>query len=275
MDIHKITIKKSNKTIINDVTFSLPKGRVTAVVGTNGAGKSTLLEAITGGNNAYSGNIILGDNEIRSYSLKELAQRRAVLSQQVSVTFPMLVSELVEMGIYASQELYSQNEMKQFVLQSLEEVGMLDYAGRNFLTLSGGEQKRVLLAKVLLQLNCTTWENDCKYLFLDEPTENLDIQQQFNLLDIITKIALEKNVAVFTILHDINLAAQCADFILMMKQGRIFHHGTPQEVYTSNNIREVFGVESLVQRHPVFECPFVITLPDNTRESEYFLAKSA
>jgi iron complex transport system ATP-binding protein len=167
---------------------------------------------------------------------------------------------LVEIGTYASNEPLSALKIKHLVQHALGEVGMVDFMERDFTTLSGGEQKRVLLAKCIVQLNCCDWGNINKYLFLDEPTASLDMEQQYKFIDLVKRFVKRRNVGVFAVLHDINLAAQFADEILMLRGGKIIKKGHPKEVLTTENIRDVFDIEAVVQPHPIFSCPQIIPL---------------
>jgi iron complex transport system ATP-binding protein len=181
IDIQNITIQKGKKIIVQNASFQIQKGQITVVIGRNGAGKSTLLEALTGSNLIQSGSILWDNEQLETLDLKQLATRRAVLSQKVEITFSVRVSELVEMGCYACKTPLLQQKINTLVQHALKEVDMLTFQNRDFRTLSGGEQKRVLLAKAIVQLNCSNWANVNKYLFLDEPTASLDIEQQFKL----------------------------------------------------------------------------------------------
>ncbi len=265
IEVNNISIKKGKKTIVQAASFFIKKGQITVAIGRNGAGKSTLLEALTGNNPFQVGQVTWDGNNLEDFNLKKLAIRRAVLSQKVDVTFSISVFELVEMGCYASNEPLLQEKINTLVQHALKEVDMLDFQNRDFNTLSGGEQKRILLAKAIVQLNCSNWSNVNKYLFLDEPTASLDIQQQYNLLELVKKIVRRRNIGVFAVLHDINLAAQFADQILLMKDGKIIYKGSPKEVLTTERLKETLGIQSIVQRHPVYDCPYILTLPSEIK----------
>ncbi len=271
IDVKNITVRKGGKNIVTNASFQLKKGKITVAIGKNGAGKSTLLEALTGNNLLQTGRISWEGRNLKEFSLKQLAERRAVLSQKTEVTFSIPVKALVEMGTYASPEPLLQKKIDTLVSHALKEVEMEAFSHRDFRTLSGGEQKRVLLAKSIVQLNCSNWANVDKYLFLDEPTASLDIQQQFKLLELVKRIVKRRNIGVFAVLHDINLAAQFADQVLMLKDGRIIHRGNPEVIFTASILKETLGVASIIQRHPVLDCPYILTLPNSIGVSNYEL----
>jgi len=267
--VQHIQVKKEKKTILQDISFEIAPGKMVVAIGRNGAGKSTLLETMTGSNAISKGEITWDGQQMEKMNLRDLANRRAVLSQQISVNFPIRVSELVEMGTYVSSQLRSQAEIDQIVYEALHKVDMLSFSERPFNTLSGGEKTRVLLAKCLAQLHTAHTPSAHQYLFLDEPTASLDIEQQFNMLALVRELTQEMNLGVFAVLHDINLAAQFGDEIILLKAGKIHFSGKPKQVLSSENLQEVLGIHAIVQTHPIYNCPHIISLPGN---SKVFLA---
>lgn len=264
--IQNISIQKGKKTIVKDVSFELCQGKITVAIGKNGAGKSTLLEGLTGSSLLQSGSILWDKKTLSSFDYQTLAQRRAVLSQSVNIAFPISVGELVEMGCYVSPKAMSNAMIQSHVQEALEEVQMLDFAGRDFNTLSGGERKRVLLAKCIVQLDCCYDANVPQYLFLDEPTASLDIQQQYKLMEGVKKLVKKRNIGVFAVLHDLNIAALFADEILMLRSGRLLKKGSPEEVFTPPILKRILDIETIVQPHPVFGCPHITVLPFPTQK---------
>jgi iron complex transport system ATP-binding protein len=268
--VENITVSKGQNTIVKEVSFNIRPGRVSVVIGKNGAGKSTLLETLTGGNSIKSGSIKWDGDLMQNLDGKTLAIRRAVLSQQVTMSFSMPVKDLVEMGTYVSDESLPKIKIEHLVENALSEVGMEEFKNRDFNSLSGGEQKRVLLAKCIVQLNCCCWSNVNKYLFLDEPTSSLDIEQQYKFIALVKRLVRRRNIGVFAVLHDINQAAQFADDILMIRNGRIIEKGFPKDVLTPEKLRKTFDVTAVVNRHPVYDCPLITTLPLNLNQVSNF-----
>lgn len=258
--VKNLAVKKGNRVIIEEVNFNIQPGKIYVVIGKNGAGKTTLLETLTRSNRIQYGTIHWDQIDYAKLSLQDLAKRRAVLSQNVKIDFPIKVSEIVEMGTYVSKEPISKIKKESLIFHALQEVDMQDFKHRTFNTLSGGEQKRVLLAKCIVQLNCCHWADINKYIFLDEPLASLDIQQQFKLIELIKRIVKRRKVGVLAILHDVNLAAQFADEILIMKNGRLKYKGKPAEVLTSEKLKETMDIYAVVQVHPVLGCPHITAL---------------
>ncbi|MEM9819474.1 MAG: ATP-binding cassette domain-containing protein [Bacteroidota bacterium] len=236
--VDDITVCKGKKEIIRNISFDLHPGKIVVVVGKNGAGKTTLLEALTGGNVLQKGQIQWDEQALSTLNLKELAIRRAVLTQNVQVNFPIVVKALVGMGAYVAPQFIPKTKIDRLIQHALEEVEMYDFKDRIFMNLSGGEQKRVLLAKCIVQLNCCHWADIPKYLFLDEPTASLDIQQQYRLIDLIKRWVQRRNIGVFAVLHDLNIAAQFADEIIMLNEGVIAERGRPEAVFTPNKLKQ-------------------------------------
>lgn len=261
ISVHNISIRKGQKSIIDEVSLQIPPGQFTAVLGMNGAGKSTLMKAINHQEKVMQGYIEWDGTDLSLIDPKTLSYQRAVLSQNFSPGFPMKVMNLVEMGSYPFQDRISPDEKMKLVFNALEEVGMSDYADRDFSSLSGGEQKRILLAKCLVQLKNDTAENLSRYLFLDEPTSSIDIHHSFKILELVKSWTVQKNLGVFAILHDLNLASQFADNIIILKAGRVVQHGQPEFVFTPDHLEQSLEIKSIIKQHPVFGCPHIITLP--------------
>ncbi len=259
--VNNISIRKGQKVIIDEVSIEIPTGRFTAVLGMNGAGKSTLLKAINNQEKVMQGFIEWDGTDLTLIDPRTLSFKRAVLSQNFAPGFPMKVSDLVEMGCYPYQNLVSPAEKENLVREALVEVGMESYLDRDFSSLSGGEQKRILLAKCLVQLRYEKTSDTGKYLFLDEPTASIDIHHSYKILSLVKSWAVEKNLGVFAILHDLNLAAQFADNIIILKAGRVVNEGHPDKVFTSDHLEQSLEIKSIIKQHPVFGCPHIITLP--------------
>ncbi|MEL6194198.1 MAG: ATP-binding cassette domain-containing protein [Bacteroidota bacterium] len=261
IEVKNIQVFRGNKMIVRDASFSIIPGKICVLIGKNGAGKSTLLDAICGKHKVHSGQILWEKENLSDIRLQDLATYRSVLSQQISLNFTLAVGQIVEMGTYAYGNQLSRKEIKQQVAIALEEVGMSSFIERSFTTLSGGEQKRVLLAKCLTQLLSDPNGNGNKYLFLDEPTSSLDLNQQHKLIALVKKLISKYQIGVFTVLHDINLAAQFADTLLAMKEGSITHVGTPESILQPDILQDILDIKAIIHKHPVFGCPQVTALP--------------
>lgn len=195
---------------------------------------------------------------LADWSLMERAQVRAVMPQDSTLSFPFTVLEVVLMG--RTPHLKGAESLRDYQIAraALEAVDARHLEERLYPTLSGGERQRVQLARVLAQIWEETTED--RYLRLDEPTSNLDLSHQHSTLSVARHFA-HQGVGVLVVLHDLNLAAQYADCVLMLNKGKIINYGTPAEVFTRELIRETFGLQVMVGKHPTMECPLIIPTP--------------
>ena len=266
LQAHGIAVQRGERQILSDIDLSLPAGQVIGVLGANGAGKSTLLAALAGELSPSAGRITLNGRPLSAWPAAELASCRAVLPQSPSLQFDLPVATVIGMGAYpharhtrtgaprtdsrdtAQAAIAEDQRILQRVL-ALADVQ--DLYERRYRRLSGGEQQRVHLARVLYQLLLARQgHNEYRVLMLDEPTASLDPRHQLHLLSAVYTLAHEENVAALVIVHDLNLAAGCCDRLLLLGQGRVAACGTPAQVLTPDTLRQVYGVEATVLPHP-------------------------
>lgn len=238
IDLADVRISIGRKHIVNGITLNVEPGEFVGLIGPNGSGKSTLLKSIYRFLSVDSGAILIDGKDVEDYTLKESALKTAIVTQHSYMSFDFKVKDVVLMGRSPHKKTleFDTSEDYRIAEDALENVGMTDFAERSFSTLSGGEQQRVVLARSLAQ------RTPC--LVLDEPTNHLDIRYQLQLMDIVSGSGLTAICA----LHDLNIAARYCDRVYMMKEGRIRHSGTPEEVLTEKNIEEAYGVKVAVQR---------------------------
>ncbi|NUF26828.1 heme ABC transporter ATP-binding protein [Gilliamella sp. ESL0254] len=251
-----LTLSYASRTLINDVSLTINAGEIMIIIGPNGAGKSTLLRLLTGYQKPSSGECYLFNRPLSQWSEKQLSQVRTVMLQQSQLTFPFKVKEVVAMG----RSPYGKVDFNQAMQETMLQTDCLKLAERDYRSLSGGEQQRVQLARVLAQL----WQPKPteKLLFLDEPTSALDLYHQQQTLRLLKQLAHKQKLAVCCVLHDLNLAALYADKILLINQGKIVEQGTPKDVLTSDNIHRWYGVELGIYHHPDNSCvPQVYLMP--------------
>jgi iron complex transport system ATP-binding protein len=258
-----VSYRAGEHLLLDEVDVVARSGELTAIAGPNGAGKSTLLKILAGDLVSTSGSVTLHGEPLDQYSAGRLARQRAVLPQQTLLTFAFTVEEIVMMGRHPHHgTLRGDHETNlRIVRDSMARTEMLELAGRAFPTLSGGEQARATLARVLAQ--------ETPVLLLDEPTAALDIRHQQIVLGIARDLATE-GATVVIVLHDLNLAAVYADRLILLAQGRVAAAGPPREVLTVERLRNVFACPVAVVGHPVHDCPLVIPLgrsADITHES--------
>lgn len=237
--VEKITYEVKGRKLLKDVSFQLRKGEVLALLGANGAGKSSLMRLLCGDTVPTEGQVSLMGKPLQQYSPIELAKKRAMLAQNNNMSMAFKVREIVQMGRYPHYRSVSSAHDHEIVDEVMDVCGISNFADRSYLSLSGGEQQRVQLARVLVQI----WDNPDSLLLLDEPVSALDLQFQQQVLAL-TKALSRKGFMVVVVLHDINLAALYSDRILMLKNGRKWCEGTPIEVMEKQNIYTVFSVQA-------------------------------
>ncbi|MEM9984323.1 MAG: ATP-binding cassette domain-containing protein [Bacteroidota bacterium] len=260
IEVKNISIFRQKKQIVKEVSFQIRPGHISVMLGNNGAGKTTIFDALAGTDPPQVGQVIWDGQPLEQISLPEQATRRAVLSQGLDTPFALTVQDIVEMGTYGSQTPLPNSVIQALVDRALGQVELSSFRQRTFHTLSGGERKRALFAKCLVQLSLNQHAGHQQYLLLDEPTANLDVQQQFNLLALIRKAVQAMNLGVLAILHDINLAAQLADELLMLRQGELVAMGSPWKVLTPATLLNFMGIHAQIDTHPQLDCPHITYL---------------
>jgi len=223
--------------VLEDVSATVRPGRVLGLIGPNGAGKSTLLRTLAGVLHPDRGVVHLDGHALGTRGRRAVARDLALVLQDEEIPFPFTVRELVTLGRYphAPAGLFWPADDRAIVHDVLTRLDLLDLAERPVDRLSGGERKRVLLARALAQQPA--------YLLLDEPTAALDLKHQLSLLEAISDLRDHHGVGVAIVLHDLNLVAQFCDQVLLLHKGRARSHGSPEEVLVYPVLKEVFGVE--------------------------------
>lgn len=223
--------------LLHTVNLEVRPGEMLSIIGANGAGKSTLLKLLCGDQKAHEGRVSLNGKAITDISAHHLAKMRAVLLQRHTLSVAFTVKEIVLMGRYPHFDVRPSQQDMEVVRLAMEDTGISDMAWRDYHTLSGGEQQRVQLARVIAQIR----DVPHAALFLDEPTTGLDLLYQQQLLQMARKLASAGH-SIVTVLHDINFAAHYSDHILILKEGRVVAYGAPGEVITGHTIQEAFGI---------------------------------
>ena len=250
--VEKLTYEVKGRKLLKDISFQLRKGEVLALLGANGVGKSTLMGLLSGDKKPQSGTISLNGQLIASYDPQELSKCRAMLSQQQQISLAFKVREIVMMGRYPHFRSNPAVRDTEVVEEVMQLCGVSDFADRIFLSLSGGEQQRVQLARILAQI----WDNPNSLLLLDEPISALDLHYQQKVLAI-AKALSRRGLMVVLVVHDVNFAAMYADRILMLKHGRKLFDGSPMEVLNTKDIYTVFSVETTVELNAKTLKPYV------------------
>jgi iron complex transport system ATP-binding protein len=258
-----VSVRIGAKRLLDDIDLSFEPGEAVALVGPNGAGKSTLLRVLSASLKLHAGEIRLNGRELSSYPPEALALHRAVLSQQTDVAFPFAVADIVRMGIGRRRNA----ETERLVDAVLAELDLLNIAERAVTTLSGGEQQRVHIARVLAQLSFGQQRSGCGILLLDEPTSNLDLRHQLAVFRAVQRRA-RHGVLVVSVLHDLNLACMFARRIIVLDHGSVDSDGPPAEIISNRMLARVFGIETAVGLAPAPGIPFV--LPQTMTAVPYF-----
>ncbi len=257
LEARSVGYKVAGNPLISDVSVSVSAGEVVAIIGPNGAGKSTLLKILAGEMKATTGVVKLDGRDISKMSPARLAGRRAVVPQTTSLAFPFIVSEVVTLG-YSVPGFGSHNRRSRtLVREAMERADLAHLADRSYPTLSGGERQRVHLARALCQLRASPEGAGTSVLLLDEPTSNLDLSHQLLILDEARKEA-DRGVAVLVVLHDLNLAADYANRMVLMYTGRIDCVGLPKDVIEDRVLSQAFQCDVRTNTAPALGTPFVL-----------------
>lgn len=247
-----VCVRRAKRAVLHDIDLHLTAGTLLGVLGPNGAGKSTLLGALCGELPVQSGAVLLGGRPLAQWPATARARRLAVLAQQSTLGFAFAVEDVVAMGRLPHA---SGREVDARVVRAaMASTDIAHLRGRSYLSLSGGEQQRVHLARVLAQL----WPgSEGQVLLLDEPTASLDPNHQHLVMDVV-KGFVERGGAALAIVHDLNLAARYCDELMLLAQGRAWIRGTADEVFRPETLRQVFDLDVLIQHHPERGYPLVV-----------------
>lgn len=230
-------------TILDDVTTQFRDGRFNVILGPNGAGKSTLLKLATGLLEPTAGDVLYEGRPVASYATNALAKKRAVLSQRVVLAFPMPVHEVVMMGRYPHYGRAPATRDRRIVDEALDLVGMSARRDQHYATLSGGEQQKIQLARVLAQIWPYEEPGERKFLFLDEPITGLDVHYQLHMLDIARDLVAH-GCTIVAILHDLNIALQYGNSFFAVQDGRLVREADSAEDISRDLIESLFGVRA-------------------------------
>jgi len=253
LEAKDVVMKYGELVAVDRVSLVLKPGEITSIIGPNGAGKSTLLRALNGFLHTNSGTVTLDNQPLDRFSRRTIGRHIAVVAQEAELRFPITVLEFVLGGRYAwvtNSAWGWETERDLGVVEAvLAETELSQLSGRLMNQLSGGERQRAVLARALA--------TEAQILLLDEPTANLDLSHQSSLLAVVRGRCNKQKVAALFVTHDINLAAQFADTVLLMKNGRTVQSGKPADVLQPATLEEVFGLKVLVDAHPISGAPRV------------------
>ena len=237
----------NDKVILDNLSFDVTKGETLGIIGPNGAGKTSLLRCLLNHQDNFSGDVKFKNKHLKHYSAKQLAQSFAVVAQKASPIFELSVFDVVRMGLLPHKGLFavdSDYDRHQIEI-SLEKVGIKSLINSPYNVLSGGEQQRVLIARALVQ--------KAEVLILDEPTNHLDVYYQHQILQLVNSLG----ITVIMTVHDLNLAAQYCQRLLLLNQGKLICDNTPNELLTPETLTQVFGLNCHRDQDPITQYPRV------------------
>jgi iron complex transport system ATP-binding protein len=253
LEARKISVNYDERQAVTEVSLRVEPRQVIAIIGPNGAGKSSLLRALNGSVSTSTGPVLLDGRSITSYSRRAVARCIAVVAQEADLRFPVTVFEFVLGGRYAWVNASAwgwESERDIAIAQTaIAETELGEFESRLMNELSGGERQRAVLARALA--------TEAKIFLLDEPTANLDLAHQATMLRLIRSRCDKEGSAAVVVTHDVNLAAEFADQVMLMKDGRTIAFGESREVLTEELLKQVFGLRVLVDAHPVSGAPRV------------------
>jgi iron complex transport system ATP-binding protein len=249
LEAKNITVNYGPREAVTDVSLRAAPGGIIAIIGPNGAGKSTLLRTLNASLRATRGEVLLDGKPLQFLSRRAIARRIAVVAQEADLRFPVTVMEFVLGGRYAWSSAWGWETDRdvEIARDILAETELESFAARLMSELSGGERQRAVLARALA--------TEAKILLLDEPTANLDLAHQATMLRLVRGRCDKSESAAVVVTHDVNLAAEFADRVLLLKDGREVATGRPDAVLTADLLRTVFGLEVIVDAHPITGAP--------------------
>jgi iron complex transport system ATP-binding protein len=259
LEMQKVTLGYDHRPVMEDITLKVSPGELVGLIGPNGSGKSTIIKALSHIINPQSGRILIDGRNVTDIPRRELARLVGVVPQLPLLPSTFTAFEIVLMGRNPHMGLFQSEGKRDWEMarEAMTKTGTVELANRYVNELSGGEIQCLLIARVLVQ--------ETRAILLDEPTANLDIGRQVEILDLIKKLCKESYLSVLAAVHDLNIAAQYCDRLLLIKDRHIHAEGTPPEVITERNIREVYGAENCVYAHPVNGLPTVLLGTGNNR----------
>ncbi|RMG07645.1 MAG: ABC transporter ATP-binding protein [Acidobacteria bacterium] len=256
IEVRNISVGYDGLQVVSEVSFRVETGKIVFLLGANGAGKTTILKALNGTLKPYSGEILLEGEPLHQLSRRQIAKKIAVVSQESETRFPVTVLEFVLAGRFANTAFFAwdTDEDLQIALACLKLCDLDGYSNRLMNQLSGGERQRAVLARALA--------TQARILLLDEPTNNLDLSHQISIFKLVRQRCKNCLSSAVVVTHDVNLASEFADEIILLKNGKISAQGKPSVVLTEKNLRLTFDVNVLLDTNPVTKHPRVTLMYD-------------
>ncbi len=260
IEVHSVSFRYHEDWVLQDVSFRVEKGEFVGVIGPNGSGKTTLLKILYRLLSPQKGEILFELVPMKKMDRADIAKRIAVVAQETHLLFPFSVLETVMMGRspHLGHLMFESEKDLEITKKAMEWTKMLPFSERSMDELSGGERKRVFIARALAQ--------EPEVILLDEPTTNLDIHHQMDFLDLILTLNRERGLTIVMASHDMNIASEFCDRLILLQGGGIYKAGTPDEVITRENIEKVYGCEVWIDQNPFSGMPRISLLKKGVRE---------
>jgi iron complex transport system ATP-binding protein len=260
IEVKSISFRYHKDWVLQDVSFRVERGEFVGVIGPNGSGKTTLLKILYRLLYPQQGEVFYELVSLKKMGRRDIAKKVGVVPQETHLLFPFRVMEVVLMGRspYLGHLLFEREMDLEIARKAMEWTKILPLSERPVDELSGGERKRVIIARALAQ--------EPEVILLDEPTANLDIHHQIDFLDLILTLNRERGLTIVMASHDMNMASEFCDRLILLKEGRIYRIGTPEEVITRENIERVYGCEVWVDKNPISGMPRIALLKKEIRK---------
>jgi iron complex transport system ATP-binding protein len=249
IEARTISYQAGGRSLIDGIDLTIDSGTLTIIVGPNGAGKSTLLRTLCGELAPTQGEVLLNQEPLRTVSAWRLAHRRAVMPQASELGFPFTAFEVASLGVEGIGQGLSRSDRQRIIIEALDQADVGHLARRNYQTLSGGERQRVHFARVLAQLAAGRTVEERQVLFLDEPIASLDLKHQLALLNKAKSLA-QGGLTVIAVLHDLQLASEFGDTLVLLHGGRLVARGSADDVLNPRRLADVFGVSLIPSALP-------------------------
>ena len=261
IELDSISFRYHEDWVLQDISFQVGKGEFIGVIGPNGSGKTTLLKILYRFLLPQNGEVLFELVPLKKMSRADIAKRIAVVAQETYALFPFRVIEIVLMGRspYLGHLMFESEKDLEIAKKAMEWTEILPISERPIDELSGGERKRVFIARALAQ--------EPEVILLDEPTSNLDIHHQIDFLNLILTLNREKGLTIIMASHDLNIASEYCDRLILLKGGRVYKIGSPNEVITKENIEQVYGCEVWVDQNPISGMPRINLLKKGVHKS--------
>ncbi|MGE7603268.1 ABC transporter ATP-binding protein [Peribacillus sp. NPDC097675] len=239
VEVKKLFKRYNNKTVVEDVSLQIEKGKITSFIGPNGAGKSTVLSMISRLISKDSGDVLIDGQDMNKFKSNELAKKIAILKQANHINIRLTIRELVAFGRFPYSQGKLTKEDWKYVDEAIEYMELADMQDKFLDQLSGGQQQRAFIAMVIAQ--------NTEYVLLDEPLNNLDMKHSVQIMKVLRRLADELGKTVIIVIHDINFASCYSDYIVALKDGKVVHNGPTEQVINSKVLKEIYDMDIEIQ----------------------------